>query len=131
MSGWGQTTLLMGNIRTIKEFIETEKPVSVNIFSFAIQTKWDIHGFNEHVRPFVERELDIKFSSVPDTDWIEKQVMKTMKIQVLDFTEMCNLFGKQWAFIHAMHKGTHVLFDDMVEDCTFQNANKNLRLIKV
>ena len=89
------------NLAKVRAFIEWWGPDSVNIFSFALHDAEDMAGFDEYVRPFLERELGVRFESVPTTEGDILgaccQVMRLHRGKV-DFEEMSAFWSKHEAF---------------------------------
>jgi len=110
-------------IALLKEF----KPRHIGIFSFAIWKEEDRVVLFDHIKPMLDRNFDI---------WIDPDLCPTKpEIHIainekapsrffmqgrVDFMDMFDFWGKERAFIdwiRATQKGTHILIDDMVEDC--------------
>jgi hypothetical protein len=120
------------NMAKVRGFIEWWAPTTVNLFSFAVHGERDLKGFDNHVRPYLERDLGVSISLVPTTDdVILGACCRQMKLhrERVDFDDMSGFWSKHQAFRlfvkdmagKGVDGGAEVaLIDDAVEDERFE-----------
>ena len=113
----------------LKDFPHDE----IGIFSFAIWDDKDREIFNSQIKPRIEETFGIKIAHVPTKQEMFQAIKKNHKCQ-FSFEDFFDFWGKENGFsdwIRATNTGTHILIDDMVEDCGmhFKNCNIAMRHI--
>jgi hypothetical protein len=88
------------NTSKIRGFIEAWAPTTLNVFSFALNDARDLKGFDKHVRPFLERDLGMSISLIPNEDEIIRACCRQMKLHrdKVDFDDMSAFWSKHQAF---------------------------------
>jgi phosphosulfolactate synthase (CoM biosynthesis protein A) len=134
-NGWDTWELL--DTSCVKAFIDTYKPDSVHLFSFAIYDGLDASSFNWHVRDKLEKSLGVKIEIVPTLDGgIKSAFCKAKKVEEdrVERGDLMRLIGKQDAFrsfvrtiFQKTEAGTEVvLIDDDVVNEVFCFPDQNL-----
>jgi hypothetical protein len=107
------------NQEKIFDFLKLFPCDEIGIFSFAIWDDKDRAFFNAQMKPHLEAMFGIRISHVPTKQELFQAIKKANKKQ-FDFDDFCDFWGKENGFsdwIRATNTGTHILIDDMVEDC--------------
>ena len=108
-------------VNVLKEFPCDE----IGIFSFAIWDDKDRDTFNFKFKANIESTFGIKISHVPTKQELFQAIKKNHKCQ-FTFDDFFDFWGKENGFsdwVRATQTGTHILIDDMVEDCEMKFKN--------
>lgn len=119
------------NVEKIKKFFKENNITEINIFSFAIDSQTDIIDFESPgFKDWLEREFEVKIISNPSTIEIMKVCFKHTGIRFDSLIEFKTMWGKTRAFhdfCQAQFNNCEcLLLDDMVQNTTFINHDKNL-----
>lgn len=119
--GWHNTEPI--NIARVRRFIDSWKPDYVNIFSFAIWDDQQLRLFDFHVRPWLERELGIRFNHIPTREQIKMRCSVAMRManDMVSEQDLMDFWGKQMSFRLYIPQwlrngGDVALLDDVVHD---------------
>lgn len=97
----------------------------IGIFSFAIWDDKDREHFNKHFKVVLEELFGIRIVHIPTKQELFQAIKKANGKQ-FDFQDFFDFWGKENGFsdwIRATQTGTHILIDDMVEDCEMKFKN--------
>ena len=97
----------------------------IGIFSFAIWNDEDREHFNQHFRVAIEEMFGIRIVHIPTKQELFQAIKKNHKCQ-FSFEDFHDFWSKENGFsdwIRATNLGTHILIDDMVEDCELKFKN--------
>lgn len=131
IKSWDEPFLI--NIQKIKDLIVQTECQNFGIFSFAIWDDNDKKFALTHFVPMIEDTFGIKISEIPTKIELFKSI-KMSKNKQFDFDDFNDFWNKENAFvdwIRATHTGTHILIDDMVEDCEMCFHGCNIKMIKI
>lgn len=130
VQGWPNVDLI--NIERIAQFIEAWRPTTLNIFSFALHSEWDMKMFKLDVAPRIERAFGMPLNLVPLTneDIIRRCcLVRKLSPERVTFSDASDFWSKHEAFrlyVRSVFgssncpKPLHVaLLDDAVEDEDF------------
>lgn len=119
------------NVQKIRAFIETHRPDSVGIFSFAIWDDKDHVDFGKWgIKSAIENALGIELTEILTVPQICKEVFWKQGV-VMEVNEFITIWGKQRAFIDwclLTQQGHAMLIDDVVQNITVIDNDRQLRI---
>lgn len=135
--GWAASPC---NIQKVKDFIESEAPDEVRLFSFALSNDWDVKQFQLMFEPWLSKLLGVTFNL--DDCFTTDKLFRLCRRHALVFEDEreCMLFhGKQYGFQRYIEMSPEfdgheaVLLDDATETMTVTYPKRNvaLRLVNV
>ena len=118
IDSWDSAKLLMTNCRAIRRMLKSRGVNEVTIFSFAVQTPEEREEAMTHLRPRLEKVLDVKIVDVILVQQMQQADQQWRKCRLDDMTEFIMLRGKTDAFFawaSLKHPGEQcTLIDDVV-----------------
>lgn len=126
------------NEEKIFNFLKTIEHDRIGIFSFALWTEEDRKRFNTLMKPFLEHHFNIVID--PTLIPTKPELFKSIKTHprrkglCIDANDFNDFWDKQLTFmdwIRIEHTGTHILIDDMVEDCSMTFPNCSIQMIRI
>ena len=118
------------NQEKIQNLICEFLPDEIGVFSFAIWNDKDREFFKDQIGPHLEKIFGIQITHIPTKQEVFQAIKKANKKQ-FDFDDFCDFWGKENGFsdwIRATNSGTHILIDDLVEDCEIFFKNSHIVL---
>lgn len=119
------------NTPRIKALLQEHQPEELIVFSFAIDNQKDINRFNKFLKEWLESLLGFKFTRVPSSQEI-MQICFNHTGNHFELFEFKSVWGKMRAFHDfcnaSFQDAECILIDDVVQNTTFINHDKNLVL---
>ena len=131
IESWDKPIII--NQEKIVNFFKEFPCDEIGIFSFAIWDDKDREVFEFQIKPRIEETFGIKISHVPTKQELFHAIKKNHKCQ-FSFEDFHDFWDKEKGFvdwIRATNSGTHILIDDMVEDCEMKFKNCEIIMRKV
>ena len=121
----------------IKEILNTIPHDRIGIFSFALWSEDDRKRFNCLIKPFLEHHFNIVIdpSLVPIKPELFASISSHRNAKTglcMDMMDFGDFWGKEQTFmewIRIEHTGTHILVDDLVENCSMTFPNCAIQMI--
>lgn len=121
------------NQEKIFNFLKEFPCDEIGIFSFAIWDDKDREFFNFQMKMNIEETFGIKISRVSTKQELFQAIKNNHRCQ-FSFEDFHDFWDKEKCFVDWIRKtnfGTHILIDDMVEDCEIKFKNCNIIMRKV
>ena len=123
IESWGEPFII--NQEKIFNFLKEFPCDEIGIFSFAIWDDKDRWFFSTHLKPHIEAIFGIGIARVPTKQELFQAIKKNHKCK-FSFEDFHDFWDKEKGFvdwIRVTNSGTHILIDDMVEDCEMKFKN--------